>query len=267
MCWRLSKPVLIAPSASRDLDRAGRQLDAQLAAGPAPKKTPRKTPAPGPPRRSSSCANSPLRRPTPVCRGPGGRANRPDHQLRPPPSRISSCQDDLPRYAKQCALSKCQHRSAPALARWIADRRNPLTARVVVNHVWARHFGEPLASSTDDFGLRTPLPLHHALLDWLAVDFMEADWSFKHLHRLIVTSRAYAMESSATSAREPNVALDPDNRYLWRMNAGRMEGEVVRDSVLFLSGRLDSRMGGPDLTRGRCRNWHAANYLLPLQER
>ena len=80
-----------------------------------------------------------------------------------------------------------------ALARWIVDRRNPLTARVAVNHVWARHFGEPLAASVYDFGLRTPRPEHHALLDWLAVEFMESGWSFKHLHRLILTSRAYGM--------------------------------------------------------------------------
>ena len=133
-----------------------------------------------------------------------------------------------------------------ALARWIVDRRNPLTARVAVNHVWARHFGEPLVDSTYDFGLRSTRPLHHALLDWLAVEFMENGWSFKHLHRLIVSSQAYRMRSSDSGPGDPNVALDPDNRYFWRMNVQRMEGEVVRDSVLFLAGRLDSRIGGPE---------------------
>ncbi len=133
-----------------------------------------------------------------------------------------------------------------ALARWIIDRRNPLTARVAVNHVWARHFGEPLVDSMYDFGLRSQRPLHHALLDWLAVEFMENGWSFKHLHRLIVTSRAYRMRSSDSGPGDPNVALDPDNRYFWRMNVRRMEGEVVRDSVLFLSRRLDPRIGGPE---------------------
>jgi Protein of unknown function (DUF1553)/Protein of unknown function (DUF1549)/Planctomycete cytochrome C len=133
-----------------------------------------------------------------------------------------------------------------ALARWIVDRWNPLTARVAVNHVWTRHFGEPLAGSVYDFGLRTPRPEHHELLDWLAVEFMESGWSFKHLHRLILTSRAYRMTSSDSGPGEANVAVDPDNRYVWRMNTRRMEGEIVRDSVLFLAGRLDLKMGGPE---------------------
>ena len=133
-----------------------------------------------------------------------------------------------------------------ALARWIADRRNPLTARVAVNHVWARHFGEPLTGSLDDLGLRTPRPELHELLDWLAVEFMESGWSFKHLHRLVVTTEAYRMRASSSGPGDPNVAIDPDNHHVWRMNPRRMEGEVVRDSVLFLAGRLDTEMGGPD---------------------
>ncbi len=111
-----------------------------------------------------------------------------------------------------------------ALARWIVDRRNPLTARVAVNHVWARHFGEPLVDSTYDFGLRTPRPEHHALLDWLAVEFMESGWSFKHLHKLIVTSRAYRMRSSESGPDDPNVKIDPDNRYLWRAESQKDGG-------------------------------------------
>jgi hypothetical protein len=133
-----------------------------------------------------------------------------------------------------------------ALARWIVDRRNPLTARVAVNHVWARHFGEPLVASSYDFGLRTPRPEHQALLDWLAVEFIESGWSFKHLHKLIVTSRAYRMRSSDSGPDDPNVKIDPDNRYVWRTNLKRMEAEVVRDSVLFLAGRLDPKIGGPE---------------------
>jgi hypothetical protein len=133
-----------------------------------------------------------------------------------------------------------------ALARWIAARRNPLTARVAVNHVWARHFGEPLVASTYDFGLRTPRPEHQALLDWLAVEFMESGWSFKHLHKLIVASRAYRMRSSESGPDDPNLKIDPDNHYIWHTEPKRMEGEVVRDSVLFLAGRLDPTMGGPD---------------------
>jgi hypothetical protein len=134
-----------------------------------------------------------------------------------------------------------------ALARWIVDRRNPLTARVAVNHVWARHFGEPLVGSMYDFGLRTPRPEHQKLLDWLAAEFVESGWSFKRLHRLIVTSQAYRMNSSGSGKADPNAAIDPDNRYVWRVNQRRMEGEVVRDCILDLAGRLDYTIGGPDL--------------------
>ncbi|MGP0064140.1 MAG: DUF1549 domain-containing protein [Isosphaeraceae bacterium] len=134
-----------------------------------------------------------------------------------------------------------------ALASWIVDRRNPLAARVAVNHIWARHFGEPLVGSMSDFGLRAARPELVDLLDWLAVEFMESGWSLKHLHRLIVTSQAYQMRSSDSGPDDPNLRIDPDNHYAWRMNAGRMEGEVIRDSLLFLADRLDTTMGGPDL--------------------
>jgi hypothetical protein len=134
-----------------------------------------------------------------------------------------------------------------ALARWIVDRRNPLAARVAVNHVWARHFGEPLVASTYDFGLRTGRPDLLELLDWLAVDFMESGWSMKHLHKIIVTSRAYAMGSADSGQDDQNVRIDPDNHLVWRMSSRRMDAEVVRDSILALAGRLDSAIGGADL--------------------
>ncbi len=133
-----------------------------------------------------------------------------------------------------------------ALARWIVERGNPLAARVAVNHVWARHFGEPLVASVSDFGLRSPRPELADLLDWLAVELRESGWSLKHLHRLICTSGAYRMRSSADGPGDPNLRIDPDNRYAWRMNVRRMEGEVIRDALLSLSGRLDATMGGPE---------------------
>ncbi|MCY2963220.1 MAG: PSD1 and planctomycete cytochrome C domain-containing protein [Planctomycetota bacterium] len=132
------------------------------------------------------------------------------------------------------------------LARWMTDKSNPLTARVAVNHIWTRHFGEPLVTSVFDFGLRTARPIHHELLDWLAVEFMESGWDMKRLHTLICTSRAYRMRSGSTDAEASHRALDPDNHYYWRMNPRRMEAEVIRDSLLQLSGRLDTTMGGPD---------------------
>ena len=154
-----------------------------------------------------------------------------------------------------------------ALAEWIASRQNPLTARVAVNHIWLRHFHEPLVASVNDFGRSGKPPTHPELLDWLAAEFMESGWSMKHLHRLIVTSAAYRRASSfeGVSVRgsesrgtksltlssprtlTPALTTDPENKLLWRMNPGRMEAEVVRDSILHLAGALDPRMGGQEL--------------------
>ena len=133
-----------------------------------------------------------------------------------------------------------------ALAQWITSRSNPLTARVAVNHIWARHFHSPLVLSSFDFGRNGARPTHPQLLDWLAVEFMDSGWSMKHLHRLIVTSAAYQRVSSAGDA-ELNLSVDPENRLLWRMNSHRMESEVVRDSLLYCAKRLDLTMGGVEL--------------------
>ncbi|MDR3633815.1 MAG: PSD1 and planctomycete cytochrome C domain-containing protein [Isosphaeraceae bacterium] len=134
-----------------------------------------------------------------------------------------------------------------ALARWLARRENPLTARVAVNHVWARHFGEPLVPTVFDFGLNGRPPTHPALLDWLAVELMDRGWSLKALHRQIVTSPAYRMDSAGDRRDDPNHAVDPANAYLWRMNPRRMEAETVRDNVLHVAGNLDPALGGADL--------------------
>lgn len=130
-----------------------------------------------------------------------------------------------------------------ALAAWITHPNNPLTPRVAVNHLWTRHFHQPLVDSVYDFGRNGKEPTHPQLLDWLAVELQEHDWSMKHLHRLIVTSRTYQMSSSANGA-EDHLTSDPENRLLWRMNTGRMESEVIRDSILSIAGRLDSTVGG-----------------------
>lgn len=130
------------------------------------------------------------------------------------------------------------------LARWIASKDNPLTARVAVNHIWLRHFGKAIVPSEFDFGKNGTPPSHPELLDYLAAEFMDHDWSMKHLHRLLVTSGAYRMDSSPSPT---GLARDPDNKYLWRMNARRMEGEIVRDSLLHVAGQLDETMGGPDI--------------------
>lgn len=132
-----------------------------------------------------------------------------------------------------------------ALVHWLTNRSHPLTARVAVNHIWLRHFHAPLVASVFDFGRNGAEPTHPELLDWLAVEWMEHGWSMKHLHRLIVTSLAYRRVSSPGDSAA--VTTDPENQLLWRMNTGRMEAEVVRDSLLYLAGRLDLTMGGQEL--------------------
>ena len=134
-----------------------------------------------------------------------------------------------------------------ALAAWITAPNNPLTARVAVNHVWLRHFGQPLVESMFDFGLRTPRPAHAELLDFLATEFMQSGWSFRHLHRLIVTSQTYQRTSSSTDADPATLQQDRDNQFYWRMNSTRMQSQVVRDSLLHLAGKLDTTVGGPSV--------------------
>ncbi|NCF84969.1 MAG: DUF1549 domain-containing protein, partial [Verrucomicrobiaceae bacterium] len=131
-----------------------------------------------------------------------------------------------------------------ALADWITDRRHPLTARVAVNHLWARHFGKPLVADVFDFGRNGSPPTHPELLDWLAVELMDHGWSMKHVHRLMVSSATYRMRSSTVGAAT-QLVRDPDNRHWWRREPLRLESQAVRDTVLTLSGTLDVSMGGP----------------------
>ncbi|HZK80754.1 MAG TPA: DUF1553 domain-containing protein, partial [Humisphaera sp.] len=134
-----------------------------------------------------------------------------------------------------------------ALAAWIVDPRNPLTARVAVNHIWARHFGEPLVATLFDFGHKGTPPAMPKVLDYLAVDLRENGWNMKRLHRLMVTSNVYRMTSSSAGASENDLAADPENHFMWRMNPVRMESEAIRDSLLCLSGELDLTTGGPPI--------------------
>jgi hypothetical protein len=129
-----------------------------------------------------------------------------------------------------------------ALAGWIARPDNPLTARVMVNRLWQHHFGRGIVASSSDFGLRGDRPTHPELLDWLATEFVASGWSVKHMHRLMLRSAAYRQTSQASAAARK---LDPENKLLGRMNRLRLEGEVIRDSLLAVSGRLNRRMGGP----------------------
>lgn len=131
-----------------------------------------------------------------------------------------------------------------AFARWIASPDNPLTARVAMNHIWLRHFGQGIVPTPSDFGRNGRPPSHPQLLDWLTAEFMAQGWSMKAMHRLIVTSSTYRM---ASTPDEANAGIDPDNVYLWRMPSRRMEAELVRDNLLYVSGDLDAAMSGPDI--------------------
>lgn len=130
------------------------------------------------------------------------------------------------------------------LAEWIANEKNPLTARVYVNRVWKHLFGEGIVSSTDNFGRRGELPTHPELLDYLAARFMEDGWSTKKLIRQIVLSRVYQLASTQDAGANE---IDADNKLLWRANRRRLEAEAIRDTVLQVSNRLDPSRGGPSL--------------------
>jgi hypothetical protein len=127
------------------------------------------------------------------------------------------------------------------LARWIAGPRHPLFARVIANRVWRWHFGRGLVRSVDNFGRLGELPSHPELLDWLARQLPADQSSMKTLHKRILLSQVYQM---STAWDEQAARIDPENRLLWRMPRRRMEAEVLRDSLLAVSGQLDSKMGG-----------------------
>jgi len=130
------------------------------------------------------------------------------------------------------------------LARAIASKENPLTARVMVNRIWQRHFGKGIVRTPSNFGALGERPTHPQLLDHLASRFMASGWSIKAMHRLVMLSASYQMGSQAAA---PNAEKDPDNRLLWHMNRRRLEVEAWRDAMLAVAGRLDGKIGGQSL--------------------
>jgi hypothetical protein len=127
------------------------------------------------------------------------------------------------------------------LAQAIADSKNPLTARVIVNRVWQWHFGKGLVTTPSDFGRRSDAPTHPELLDYLAAQFIDSGWSLKALHRMIMLSNTYQQRSEP---RPEWLERDPENRLLWRFNRQRLDFESMRDSILAVAGTLDARIGG-----------------------
>jgi hypothetical protein len=153
-----------------------------------------------------------------------------------------------------------------ALAAWITDAKNPLFARVMVNRLWHYHFGVGLVETPSDFGFNGGRPSHPELLDWLAAEFMApagggTPWSLKHLHRLIVTSKAYQQQShfDAKAAK-----VDAGNRLLWRKSPSRLEAEVTRDAILQVAGQLNPTVGGPSYQDFKLVIRGATHYYNPV---
>ena len=145
------------------------------------------------------------------------------------------------------------------LAKAVTDRNNPLTSRVIVNRIWMHHFGRALVTSPSNFGTLGQEPSHPELLDWLASELMDNDWSIKTLHKTIMMSSTYRQQSRF---REGEFAIDGDNKYLWRMSPRRMTIESWRDALLQATGELEWRLHGNshrDIANARQRTIYAAS--------
>jgi hypothetical protein len=129
-----------------------------------------------------------------------------------------------------------------ALARWIGSPQHPLTARVIVNRLWQKHFGRGIVATLENFGRMGEAPTHQELLDWMAVEFMNRGWSIKQINKLMMMSEAYQMASAFEHTG--NGAIDSENRYLWRFRPQRLEAEIVRDSMLVAGGNIHLAIGG-----------------------
>jgi hypothetical protein len=132
-----------------------------------------------------------------------------------------------------------------ALAKWLVSDENPLTVRVMVNRIWQHHFGKGIVETPNDFGRMGAAPSHPELLDWLATEFTRQGWSIKAMHRLMLMSSTYQQASNFANAADQQ--KDPQDQLLWEMPLQRVEGEIVRDSILAVSGGLNPKAGGPGI--------------------
>ena len=129
-------------------------------------------------------------------------------------------------------------------AEWVASADNPLTARVMVNRIWQHHFGRGIVRSTNDFGQLGTSPTHPELLDWLASELIASGWRLKAMHKLMMTSNAYRMSAQSN----PKCAQqDANNDLFWRFDMRRLTAEEIRDTVLWITGKLNLKMGGPSV--------------------
>ncbi len=190
-------------------------------------------------------------------------------QLRPVSGTLKTSVSPASVNANERADESLKSTSRVNLANWIASPDNPLTARVIVNRIWQHHFGQALVLTPSDFGTHGQAPSNASLLDWLARDFIARGWSIKQMHRLMLASatyrqvsrlehNSYAHDAPASirsltgnnqiEAWAKGNQLDPDNRLYWRMNRIRLEGEVIRDSLLAISDQMNSSMNGPGVS-------------------
>jgi hypothetical protein len=173
-----------------------------------------------------------------------GEAAPPSFVLRlgDPHSRLQPIDPALPYVIKAAyKIPTASEGRRTAFANWLASPENPLTARVMVNRIWQFRMGEGLVRTPNDFGTMGDKPESHALLDWLAAEFMDRNWSVKAIDHLIVTSSVYRQSSTPDEAKSK---VDPQNRLFWRMNRKRFDAEMVRDAALSVSGTLNPQIGG-----------------------
>jgi hypothetical protein len=156
------------------------------------------------------------------------------------PGFLSVLDPSAAKYTPPAGMNSTGRRTA--LANWLADARNPLAPRVIVNRIWHYHFGRGIVATPGDFGRMGARPTHPELLDYLTANFIDHGWSIKSLHRMILLSNTYQQSSALDEAA---AKADPDDKLLWRWPRHRMEAEAVRDSMLQVAGLLSTKMGGP----------------------
>ncbi len=144
--------------------------------------------------------------------------------------------------AERPSAETTAYQTRKQLALWLTRPDHPLTARVMVNRLWQWHFGQGIVLTPNDYGVQGEPPTHPGLLDWLATEFVARGWNIKAMHRVIMLSSTYRMASRYVNRH--NIAMDPDNRFLWRISRRRLEAEAVWDALHAVGGTLNLKMGG-----------------------